>query len=186
MRYPFDEFTTVLWVPGASAISDIRNPATGELEAGLDWTCELTKDGLAPGGQTDHTDDGALCRNLDGALIGSVGYDFLLKLRRNHSADSAWVVAEWGADGYLVVRRGWAYGVAFADGQKVEVYKGQLGEPVVNTSAANAQTTFELPVLVHAATGQATVHTGDRGGSLLTESGDHLTTEGGDRILLET
>jgi len=158
-RYPFEEFTRVHWVPGAAGIADIDSPTVAEINAGTDITCFITKDGLSPGGSTNKVDGGSLCNRLDSQTIGSVGYDFTLKMFRDNAAggDDAWDLANWGDEGFLVVRRGVDYATAFAAAQKAEVYHAQMGEPVSASSAANAQQTFELGMAIQAAELKATV-----------------------------
>lgn len=150
MRYPFEEFTRVHWLPGEDAVAAIAAPTVAEINAGTDITCFLTKDGLNPGGTTNKIDQAGLCSRLDAQGIGSVGYDMSLKAFRDNAAggDDAWDLFEWNSPGTLVVRRGVAYATAFAAAQKVEVYVGASGEPVPAGSAANAQQTFEVPIAV--------------------------------------
>jgi hypothetical protein len=156
-RYPFDQFTNVIWVPGANGVADISAPSVAEIAAGTDLTCFITKDGLNPGGTTNKVDDGALCNRLDAQLVGSVGYDFTLKLKRDNDSDDAWTLASWGAEGYLVIRRGVLYETAFASGQPVEVFHAQMGEPVMAPSATNTQQMFDLTLAISDANQKATV-----------------------------
>lgn len=149
-NYPFEEFTRVVWVPGPSGIANIHAPTVAEIAAGTDLTCLITKDGLNPGGTTNKIDTGALCNRLDAQSIGSVGMDYSLKLKRDNAADAAWVLAVWGAEGFLVVRRGILYGTAVAAGQPVEVMHAQMGEPVMASSAANTQQMFDLALAISA------------------------------------
>lgn len=149
-NYPFDEFTKVVWVPGASGVANIAAPTLAEIAAGTDLTCFITKDGLNPGGTTNKIDTGALCSRLDSQGIGTVGMDYSLKLKRENSADVAWVLSVWGSEGFLVVRRGILYGTAFAAAQPVEVVHAQMGEPVMASSAANTQQMFDLGLAVSA------------------------------------
>lgn len=158
-RYPFEEFTRVHWVPGEAGIANIAAPTVAEINAGTDITCFLTKDGLNPGGSTNKVDSAGLCSRVDSQTVGSVGYDFSLKLFRDNAVggDDAWDLAVWGSEGYLVVRRGVPYATAFAAGQKVEVYDAQMGEPVPAGSAANANQNFTLGLAIQAVNLKATV-----------------------------
>lgn len=158
-RYPFEEFTKVVWVPGASGIANIAAPTVAEIAAGTDITCFLTKDGLNLGGTTNKVDQGGLCDHVDGDTVGTVKFDASLKGYRDNAAggDDYWDLGVWGSAGHLVVRRGILFGTAFAAAQKVEVYKGQLGQKVPATSAANTNQTADIPLAVAAANLDATV-----------------------------
>jgi hypothetical protein len=158
-RYPFDEFTNVIWVPDADGIANMAAPTAAELATGTDLTCFITKDGLNPGGSTSKITSGALCSRVNGQTVGSVQYDGSLKMYRDNGAggDDAWDLAEWGNVGFLVIRRGILYGSAIAAGQKVEVYEAQMGEPVMASSAENANQTFTVDLAVQDAELKATV-----------------------------
>lgn len=161
VKYPFDEFTTVIWIPGDDGVTNIAAPTTGEIAAGTDITCDLTKDGLNPGGTTNAVEAGALCNRVDSRIAGSVAYDFTLRgFRYQPPDDDFWALAEWGNAGFLVVRRGVLYGTAFADGDAVENYKSQMGEPVPAASAANTMQTFELGLFIDQAELKAVVDAG--------------------------
>ena len=155
-RYPFDEMTKVYWVP---TIADISAPTVSELTAGVDITCFLTKDGLAPGGSTSKVDGGSLCSRVDGQSIGSVTYDATLKGYRDRESggDDFWILCSWNAAGYLVIRRGTTYSTAFAAANKVEVYEASMGEPVMASSAKDTNQTFEVQLAVANADIKATV-----------------------------
>lgn len=148
MRYPFEEYSTVLWVPGASGIAAIAAPTLAELATGTDLTCYLTKDGFNPGGSTSTVGSGSLCSRVDGKGAGSVAYDMSLKLYRDNSADTAWDLANWSDEGFIVYRPGVLYGTAFAAADDLSVWKGQMLEPVQASSAANAQNMFTLGIAV--------------------------------------
>lgn len=162
-KYPFEEYTRVVWVPGADAITDLDSPTVGEIQetvGAVDITCYLTKDGLNPGGTTNAVDSGSLCNRIDSQKAGSVGYSFMLRGFRYEDDDAFWDIAIWGTSGYLVVRRGPAHDAAWAAAQKVEVYKAQLGEPIPAPSAANTLQTFELSLFIENAELKATVAAG--------------------------
>lgn len=155
-RYPFEEYTRVVWVP---TVTNIAAPTVAEIAAGTDLSCYITKDGLNPGGTSNKVDTGVLCNRVDGQVAGSVGYDMTLRMQRDNGSgeDDAWDLAVWGTNGYLIVRRGVLYGTAVAAAQKVEVYKGQMLEPVMQGSAANTNQAFELGIAVSAANLKAAV-----------------------------
>lgn len=143
-KYPYDEFCTVVLT---DTVDDITAPTLAEIAAGDDITCYLTKDGLNPGGTTNKVDSGSLCNRLDGQTIGTVGYDFTLKGFRyttDGDGDVFWDLVSWGENKVLIVRRGIQYGTTWQAGDKCEVYKGQTGEPVMQSSATNTNQMFEV------------------------------------------
>lgn len=157
-KYPFEEKTRVSWV---TTIADMAEPSPTEMGAGTDITCFLTKDGLNPGGSTNGVDAGTLCTIVDGQVAGSVSYQATLKGYRYSPAadDDFWDLCAHGTAGYLVIRRGAAHDAAWANGQPVEVYKAQMGEPIPASSAANAMQTFEVALFVEDANLKAAVTT---------------------------
>ena len=156
-KIPFEEWTRVSWV---TTIADMAEPSPTEMGAGTDITCFLTKDGLNPGGSTNSIDAGTLCNKVDGQVAGSISYQATLKGYRYVAGDDDfWDLCAHGTAGYLVVRRGVAYSTAWANGQAVEVYKAQMGEPIPASSAANAMQTFEVGLFVEDADLKAAVTT---------------------------
>lgn len=149
-RYPFREFTKVVWVPGWDGITAIDAPVVSELtDAGnTDISCFLTADGLALGISTSKLSGTSLCdsRNIEG--IAGVNSDPSLKGYRDNAedGDTFWNIAIRNSKGFLVVRRGLASADAFAATQKVEVYKATMGEPSPDPTADAAYTTFTLPL----------------------------------------
>lgn len=153
-KYPFEEYTRVSLV---TSISNISAPTVAELNAGTDITCDLTKDGLNPGGSTNGVDSAGLCSRVDSQVAGSVGYSMALKGFRYSDSDSFWTLANWGDVSHVVVRRGAAYDDAWAASDAVEVYKIQMGEPIPAASAANTLQTFDLSCFVESADLKAVV-----------------------------
>lgn len=153
-RYPFEEYTMALWVALADGIVDIAAPTTTELAAGEDITCFLTKDGLRLGASTNGVDGGGLCNRDDLQSAGSVGWSPMLKGYRDaeDGGDTFWNLAEWGANGFLVIRRGILYETAIAADQKVEVYPMQGGQKSPGDSAGNTNQFFEWPLFLRAKT----------------------------------
>lgn len=143
-RYPFEEFTRVVWVPGASGIANRSAPTAAEINAGTDLTCFITRDGLQISASTNGADDSTLCSKEDTETAGSVSFDIMLKMLRDNTADTAWNLVVWGDTGNLVVRRGVAYATAVAASQKVEVYSAQFGNPSPLNSASNTDQAFEV------------------------------------------
>lgn len=156
-KYPYDEYCTVVLTP---TVADIEAPTLTEIDDGTDITCFLTKDGLNPGGTTNKVDGSGLCNHVDSQTIGTVGYDFNLKGFRytdDGDGDVLWDLVEWSANWVVIVRRGVLYGTEWAPGDKVEVYQGQTGEPVMAGSATNTNQMFDVPFAVDQAKNKAVV-----------------------------
>lgn len=153
-KYPFEEYTRVVLV---TSIANISAPTVAEIAAGTVITCDLTKDGLNPGGTTNSVDSAGLCSRVDSQVAGSVGYSMMLKGFRYSDTDSFWNLANWGDASHIVVRRGQDYSDAVVATDKVEVYTIQMGEPIPAASAANTLQTFELACFVDAADLKAVV-----------------------------
>ena len=64
-KYPFEEYTRVVLV---TSIANISAPTVAEVAAGTVITCDLTKDGLNPGGTTNSVDSAGLCSRVDSQL----------------------------------------------------------------------------------------------------------------------
>lgn len=158
-RYAFEEHSRVHWVPGESGIGNMDAPTVAEINAGTDLTCYITKDGLNPGGNQNKVESAGLCTAIDGQVGGSVSFDFSLKLFRDNApgGDDAWDLAVRGSQGYIVVRQGPTYETAFAVGQKVEVYKAEMLEPITTPSAANTVVSFMLGFAIADKQAKATV-----------------------------
>jgi len=153
---PYDAHTKVWWV---TTIAAIATPTIAEIEAGVDLSCFLTKDGLDTGVSESAVDGGTLCSTIDGETPGTSKFSPTLKMYRATVAadDDAWDLVALGTAGYLVVRRMIPQATAVAAAQKVEVYQGQFGNPMPAASAANANQTFTAKVYVSAVNLKAAV-----------------------------
>lgn len=136
--YVHEGMTKVAWV---LTITNVSAPTVAELTAGTDISVTLTKDGLNISLSQNYVDNTSLAETFDSQLVGSWGGTSSLTFRRDNVTDTAWDTFDWGETGYLVVRRGEAYDGAWAAADKVEVYPAQMGMPVPNATAANAQAT---------------------------------------------
>ncbi len=149
-RYPFEEFTKVIWVDIADDIGDTAAPTVAELGAGTDITCFLTKDGLKLGVTTAGVDGSSLCNRVDIESAGSVGYKPMIKGYRDRESggDTLWNLIVWSDTGFLVVRRGIAYATAITAAQKVEVYPAQMGQKAPSDSSGNTNNMVEAPLFI--------------------------------------
>ena len=145
--YIHEGMTKVSWVVTLSSVS---SPTAVQLTAGTDITTFMTKDGLNISLSQNNVDNTSLAETFDSQLVGSWSGDPSLTFKRDNTADTAWDLFEWGAVGFLVVRRGVLYSTAYAAAQKVEVYPAQAHEPIPNNTAANAQATATVKLAITA------------------------------------
>lgn len=143
--YIHEGMTKVSWVVTLSSVS---SPTAVQLTAGTDITTFLTKDGLKISLTQNNVANTSLAETFDSQLVGSWSGDPSLTFKRNNGTDTAWDLFEWGAVGFLVVRRGLLYSTAYAAAQKVEVYPAQAHEPIPNDTAPNAQATATVKLAI--------------------------------------
>lgn len=125
--------TRLLWVPGATAIADYTAPTTTELATGRDVTCMMVSTYEVRMDGSDTTNERAVCEtnNVVTPTIGN--YMGRMELFRDWDETdpmnpdwSTSDVLEWLDyldTGWFVRRNGFPYDTAWADGQKIEVYK---------------------------------------------------------------
>jgi hypothetical protein len=145
-RFVSEGFTRVTW---ATTIASIAAPTVAELNAGTHLTPFLTKDGLTTPANQNMVDNASLAETFDAQLVGSWGGAIQLTMFRD-TTDTAWNLAVYATNGYLVVRRGLTIATGWAAGQKVEVYPAQMHQPVMAATAANEQARFTLQLAVTA------------------------------------
>lgn len=145
--YIHEGMTKVAWVVTLSSVSA---PSAAQLVAGTDITALMTKDGLNISLSQNNVDNSSLAETFDSQLVGSWSGDPSLTFKRNNAADTAWDLFEWGAVGFLVVRRGFLFSTAFVATNKLEVYPAQAHEPIPNNTAANAQATATVKLAITA------------------------------------
>lgn len=136
--YIHEGLTKVSWVVTLSSIS---SPTAVQLNAGTDISTFITKDGLNISLTQNNVANTSLSETFDSQLVGSWAGDPSITFKRNNASDTAWDLFEWGAVGFLAIRRGIAYGTTWTAAQKAEIYPAQAHEPVPNNTAANAQAT---------------------------------------------
>jgi hypothetical protein len=133
------------WVP---SIANIAAPTVAEINAGVDLTVKLRRDGVSTpldGKAADNSDISSPYDKTVAATFG--GAPISLKLKRDPSAETIWTTltppsgSAAGASGFVVIRRFGGSAVAFASTQKVEVWPVQvLSRAMDNTTADNIQT----------------------------------------------
>lgn len=142
-----DGRTRVAWV---SSIANINAPTAAELTAGLDLTPRLTPDGLKMDPTTADVDTSSLASTFDTMEVGRIKFDGELTLKRGTTTpeDLPYSTLVYNTHGYLVIRRGIAYGTAWTAGQQVEVYPSVCGERANKAPAANEVMKFMAPLKV--------------------------------------
>lgn len=181
--YPFEEYTRVALVP---AVAILALPSTIEIDAGIDITCDLTRDGLSLPRTTEGVSRGPWHSVLNTEDPGRYGFNeptLKGKRRTQDDIEPFYDAAIYQTSAFLVVRRGIPYDVDWDGGQMAEVIGFRFGKRTTLPSTANATTCFTVQLFVNA-DNDAAVVTG--GHDLLTEDGGALLLEGGDHILLET
>lgn len=144
-RYVHDGKTRVYWVP---SISNIAAPTTAELNAGTSLAAFLKKDGLNISFTQNMVDNADLEDTFDAQGVGTYGGTMELTLFRDDTTETAWNLFVYGTSGYIVVRRGVAFGTAWTASQKAEVYPAQMHQPTPNPTTANEQVTFKAMVAI--------------------------------------
>jgi hypothetical protein len=131
-----DGNTKVSWV---ASIANLNAPTASELNAGFDWTLRLTPDGLKTDPTTADVDTSSLGSTFSTTAPGRRSYDVELTFKRGSTPteDQPYTTLLYNTAGNVVVRRGMAYGTAYATGQTVEVYPVAVGEPANVAPAAN-------------------------------------------------
>ena len=140
-RYTHDGKTTVRWV---TTITDIAAPTVAQLNAGVDISRFIPKDGLNTPQNQNLVDSAALPDKFDAQVQGTWGGSLGVTGFRdeNPDDDDLWNLTELGTNGFLVIRRGLDWDAAFAADQAVEVYPAEMGQPIPSATAPNEQARF--------------------------------------------
>lgn len=117
----------VYFVP---AIANQAAPTTAELNAGTDLSCMIMGDGLDIGGDEGTVSAPKLCETTVSEQPGRSKTTIKLTCVRKTilAEDIAWTLLQRGLQGFLAVRRGPVYSLAWTAAQKVEVYPGTFGK----------------------------------------------------------
>ncbi|CAM5681277.1 MULTISPECIES: phage tail tube protein [Streptomyces] len=142
-----DGKTKVIWL---ASISSQSAPPAPELNAAPDITWRVTPDGLKIDPDTASVDTNSLASRFDTAEPGRVKYDIEVTCKRGTTPqeDLPWKTFTYGTHGYLGVRRGIDYEIAFAPGQEVEIYPIACGEPASAPPAANEVAKFTSKMML--------------------------------------
>jgi hypothetical protein len=138
-----DGKTKVYLVP---SISNIASPTTGELNAGTSIEGIMTPDGLVGFEPTTaDVDNSALNSQFDTVLPGRASFSgTLVRLKKQAGADAVYNAYPRDTVVFVAIRRGTLASIAWAAGDKVEVYPAQTGERRNLPPAANEVQKWEL------------------------------------------
>jgi hypothetical protein len=144
--YTHDEYTRIWW---CTSISSKTAPTVAEINAGVELTTYVAKDGLKVGASNNVVKNDNISTSFSGEIPGTYGNKLSLKCFRDNSADTAWTtLGTRNTAGFLVVRRGVAYTTAVATSQKVEVYPGRTQQPLIEDSAENTRVMVQFDIAV--------------------------------------
>lgn len=143
---PFDGHTRVVL---ADPVADISAPPIAVIQAGVDVTCDLTRDGLRVQRTTQTVDRTPWRGDLAveaptrvQAAVELVGY-------RRPSGEVLWpATSDFRAERLLVVRRILPFDEPWDVGQSVEAMAVRVGKRSVTPSATNAAVIFTVPLFV--------------------------------------
>lgn len=141
-RYAYDGTTKLIYV---ADILDMEAPTVTELEAGIELSGFLPKDGWNAAPTHNNVDDDALADTFDGKVPGTWGSEPTLTAKRDNVDDDVWDLVEYGLEGFIVARYGFPVDDAWATGDLVEVWPGSFHQPAMNPPAANTQARFTVP-----------------------------------------
>ena len=138
-RFVYEGRTNVYWV---TTIATDSTPSLTEIQAGVDLTNFVAKDGVAVNINTNNVDSATIAETFDAQVVGSWGADLQLTMFRDDAADTAWTTCVYGSNGYLVIDRFNPSGTDPGNGDKVEVWPAEMHQPSPQNSAANTQVRF--------------------------------------------
>src|SRR3954466_1131369 len=142
-----DGKTKVYLVP---SVSNIAAPTTGELNAGTSIEGIMTPDGLVGFEPTTaDVDNSALNSTFDTLLPGRSSFSgTLVRLKKQAGVDAVYNAYPRDTVVYVAIRRGTLSTIAWASGDKVEIYPAQTGERRNLAPAANEIQKWEMPLKI--------------------------------------
>jgi hypothetical protein len=144
-RIPYEENTRVWFVP---AISSLSAPTTTEINAGIELSHFIPKDGFDPGSNDNTIPTGAIDTSFDAEIQGSYGKKLKIDFMLDDTTNTAWTTLPRKTSGFIIHRSNLPVATALASGQKVDVYPVQSGSRMRQKSAANAMQKFQVAFAV--------------------------------------
>lgn len=138
-RFVYEGKTNVYWV---LSIATASTPTLSEIQAGVDLTNFVAKDGVAVNINTNNVDSATIAEIFDAQVAGSWGADLQVTMFRDDATDTAWNTCVYGSNGYVVIDRFNASGSDPGNGDKVEVWPSEMHQPAPQNSAMNTQVRF--------------------------------------------
>lgn len=149
--------TRLAWVPGADGIADYQAPTTVELDAGRDLSCMMVTTYEVRFDGSDTTNERAVCEtsnvvtptigNYMGNMILFRDWDESDPMNPDWSADDVLEWLDYLAMGTFVRRIGFTYDTAWADGQKIELYKFIADNAQTNAGTGDGFLKATVPLL---------------------------------------
>jgi hypothetical protein len=145
-RRTHEEYTRIWWL---TSVASKTAPTVAEIAAGVDVSAFVPKDGLKVGSTNNKVKSDDITTAFMSEIPGSYGNALALTCFRDDTTDTAWATFQTrGTNGFLLVRRMIAVTTAVAIGQKVEVYPGATGQPVLDDTAENERVKFTVDLMV--------------------------------------
>lgn len=138
-RFVYEGNTNVYWL---TALATESTPSLTEIQAGVDLTNFVAKNGVAVNINTNNVDSATIADAFDAEVVGSWGASLELEMFRDDAADTAWTTCTYGSNGWIVIDRFNASGTDPANADKVEVWPAEMHQPSPMNSAANTQVRF--------------------------------------------
>jgi hypothetical protein len=139
-RRVYEEHFHAYWVPGDDGIADIEAPTEEEIEAGVNYTGYIPRDGFKFGTSENRVDNSDIASEFDSELIGTWGSSLEVTFKRGDGVDDdePWDDIDRKDQGFWVIV---PFGAA-ADGMKAQVYPCEAGQGRPMDTAANEQQKF--------------------------------------------
>ncbi len=144
-RSVYEGRTNVRW---ATTVANKNSPTVAEITAAVDLTNFVTKSGVSTNISTNNVDSATIAETFDSQTVGSTGADLELEMFRDDVTDTAWNLAVYGTNGFLIIDRVRVSGVLPSVGDKVEVWPSQMNRRAMANSSANEQQKFTLKFAV--------------------------------------
>ena len=110
-----------------TTLSSVTSPTAVQINAGVDLTPFLLRDGLSTPNSGNTIDASDAASRFNKTAPGTRGGDAItLSLQRDNTTDTAWTTLVEDTAGYIVVRRFGGSTVTTTPAQKVEVYTGTV------------------------------------------------------------
>lgn len=150
-RYTYDGNTSFWWL---TAVDDVEAITVDEIEAGVDISSAIPKDGFKPGTSNTRVKNDDITTAFDAELPGTWSAPVELTIIRDDETDDAYDELKIrGTEGFLVVRDAVAYSTAIAAAQVVDVYPATTMTPRRMDTAGNERVKVVIDLAITAEPG---------------------------------